>query len=66
MPGNVDCFVGLDVATIAKGIHYPACSVVFDKYGRLLGFYKPAAPQQGVKNYYQDSSGYFDLGDFCI
>ena len=49
MPGNVDCFVGLDVATIAKGIHYPACSVVFDKYGRLLGFYKPAAPQQGEK-----------------
>lgn len=33
----------------AKGIHYPACSVVFDKYGRLLGFYKPAAPQQGEK-----------------
>lgn len=49
MPGNVDCFVGLDVATIAKGIHYPACSVVFDKYGRLLGFYKLAAPQQGEK-----------------
>ena len=46
MPGNVDCFVGLDVATIAKGIHYPACSVVFDKYGRLLGFYKPAAPDR--------------------
>ena len=49
MPGNVDCFVGLDVATIAKGIHYPACSVVFDKYGRLLGFYKPTTPQQGEK-----------------
>ena len=49
MPGNVDCFVGLDVATAAKGIHYPACSVVFDKYGRLLGFYKPTTPQQGEK-----------------
>lgn len=49
MPGNVDCFVGLDVATVAKGIHYPACSVVFDKYGRLLGFYKPTTPQQGEK-----------------
>lgn len=23
MPGNVDCFVGLDVATLEKGIHYP-------------------------------------------
>lgn len=45
MPGNVDCFVGLDVATVAKGIHYPACSVVFDKHGRLLGFYKPTTPQ---------------------
>lgn len=49
MPGNVDCFVGLDVATVQKGIHYPACSVVFDKYGRLLGFYKPTTPQQGEK-----------------
>lgn len=49
MPGEVDLFVGLDVATVAKGIHYPACSVVFDKYGRLLGFYKPSTPQQGEK-----------------
>lgn len=49
MPGNVDCFVGLDVATVAKGIHYPACSVVLDKSGRLLGFYKPTTPQQGEK-----------------
>lgn len=49
MPGNVDCFVGLDVATVERGIHYPACSVVFDKYGRLLGFYKPMMPQQGEK-----------------
>lgn len=49
MPGNVDCFIGLDVATVAKGIHYPACSVVFDKYGSLIGFYKPTIPQQGEK-----------------
>lgn len=49
MPGNVDLFVGLDVATVAKGIHYPACSVVFDKWGRLIGFYKPSTPQQGEK-----------------
>ena len=34
---------------MAKGIHYPACSVVFDKYGRMLGFYKPSTPQQGEK-----------------
>lgn len=49
MPGNVDCFVGLDVATMEAGIHYPACSVVFDKFGRLLGFYKPKQAQKGEK-----------------
>lgn len=49
MPGNVDCFVGLDVATVETGIHFPACSVVFDKYGRLLGFYKPKQAQKGEK-----------------
>lgn len=49
IPGNVNCFVGLDVATVAKGIHYPACSVVFDGLGQLLGFYKPTTPQQGEK-----------------
>lgn len=49
MPGNVDCFVGLDVATIDRGIHLPACSVMFDKQGRFLGFYKPTAPQKGEK-----------------
>lgn len=49
MPGNVDCFVGLDVTTQMRGIHYPACSVVFDKFGRLLGFFKPRIAQQGEK-----------------
>lgn len=49
MPGEVDCFVGLDVATAEAGIHYPACSVVFDKCGRLLGFYKPKKAQKGEK-----------------
>lgn len=49
MPGEVDCFVGLDVATVEAGIHYPACSVVFDKFGRLLGFYKPKQAQRGEK-----------------
>lgn len=49
MPGNVECFVGLDVATVEKGIHYPACSVVFDKSGCLLGYYKPKAAQRGEK-----------------
>lgn len=49
MPGNVDCFVGLDVATVDKGVHYPACSVVFDKYGRLIGFFKPRLAQRGEK-----------------
>ena len=49
MPGEVDCFVGLDVATAEAGIHYPACSVMFDKFGRLLGFYKPKKAQKGEK-----------------
>ena len=49
MPGEVDCFVGLDVATEEAGIHYPACSVVFDKFGKLLGFYKPKQAQRGEK-----------------
>ena len=49
MPGDTDCFVGLDVATVDKGIHYPACSVVFDKYGRMLGFFKPRTAQNGEK-----------------
>ena len=49
MPGDVDCFVGLDVATVEAGIHFPACSVVFDKWGRLLGFYKPKQAQHGEK-----------------
>lgn len=47
MEGNVDCFIGLDVGTREKGIHYPACSVVFDKYGKLINYYKPNVPQSG-------------------
>lgn len=47
MVGNVDCFIGLDVGTREKGIHYPACSVVFDKFGKLIKYYKPNIPQSG-------------------
>ena len=49
MPGDVDCFVGLDVATVDKGIHYPACAVLFDKNGRIINFYKPKLAQRGEK-----------------
>lgn len=49
MPAGADCFVGLDVAMMDKGIHLPACSVVFDRYGRMLGFFKPKTPQRGEK-----------------
>ena len=49
MPAGVDCFVGLDVAMVDKGIHFPACSVVFDSHGRMLGFFKPRMPQKGEK-----------------
>lgn len=47
VPGNVDCFIGLDVGTREKGIHFPACSVMFDKYGTLINYYKPNIPQSG-------------------
>ena len=47
MQGDVDCFIGLDVGTREKGIHYPACSVVFDKFGKLINYYKPNVPQSG-------------------
>lgn len=43
----MDCFIGLDVGTREKGIHYPACSVVFDKFGKLIKYYKPNIPQSG-------------------
>lgn len=47
MPGNIDCFIGLDVGTREKGIHHPACSVFFDKHGELINYYKPVIPQSG-------------------
>ncbi|MBS6601435.1 MAG: Piwi domain-containing protein [Clostridium sp.] len=47
MEGNIDCFIGLDVGTREKGIHHPACSVLFDKHGELINYYKPVIPQSG-------------------
>lgn len=47
MQGNIDCFIGLDVGTREKGIHHPACSVLFDKHGELINYYKPVVPQSG-------------------
>ena len=49
VPGNIDCFVGIDVATLDKGIHYPTCATVFDKNGRPINFYKPRKAQKGEK-----------------
>lgn len=49
VPGNIDCFVGIDVATLEKGIHYPTCATVFDKNGRPISFYKPKKAQKGEK-----------------
>ena len=45
--GDIDCFVGLDVGNPAKGIRYPSCSIVFDKCGTLINYFKPELPQQG-------------------
>lgn len=47
IPGNIDCFIGLDVGTREKGIHFPACSVMFDRVGTLINYYKPNIPQSG-------------------
>ena len=49
IPGDIDCFVGIDVATLDKGIHYPTCATVFDKNGRPISFYKPKKAQKGEK-----------------
>lgn len=49
VPGSIDCFVGIDVATLDKGIHYPTCATVFDKNGRPISFYKPKKAQKGEK-----------------
>lgn len=60
MPGNVDCFVGLDVATAEKGIHFPACSVVLDRNGQLMGYFKPRSAQRGEKISHEILQDIFD------
>lgn len=44
---GVDCFIGLDVGTQEKGIHYPACSVCLDGRGNLIGYYSTNNAQSG-------------------
>lgn len=44
---GVDCFIGLDVGTQEKGIHYPACSVCLDGRGNLVGYYSTNVAQRG-------------------
>ena len=44
---GVDCFIGLDVGTQEKGIHYPACSVCLDGRGNLIGYYSTNVAQHG-------------------
>ncbi len=46
---NVDCFIGLDVGTQEKGIHYPACSVCLDGQGNFIGYYSTNVAQKGEK-----------------
>lgn len=43
----VDCYVGLDVGNPIKGIRYPSCSIVFDRDGTLINYYRPKIPQTG-------------------
>lgn len=46
---DVDCFIGLDVGTQEKNIHYPACSVCLDGRGNLIGYYTTSIAQSGEK-----------------
>ncbi len=46
---DVDCFIGLDVGTQEKGIHYPACSVCLDGQGNFIGYYSTNVAQKGEK-----------------
>ena len=46
---NVDCFIGIDVGTQEKGIHYPACSVCLDGTGKLIAYYSTNIAQKGEK-----------------
>ncbi len=46
---DVDCFIGLDVGTQEKGIHYPACSVCLDGRGNFIGYYSTNVAQSGEK-----------------
>ncbi|CDF58748.1 Piwi domain-containing protein [Thermobrachium celere] len=45
--GDVDCFIGLDVGNPQKGIRYPSSSVLFDKNGTFINYFKPEIPQTG-------------------
>ena len=49
MPGRVSCFIGLDVALQASGVHYAACSTLFNEKGEVLAYYRPKALQPGEK-----------------
>ena len=49
LPGNIDLILGLDVGMGAKGIHYPAGSVMIDNQGYYLGSYATSHAQSGEK-----------------
>lgn len=60
---NVDCFIGIDVGTQEKGIHYPACSVCFDGSGKLIGYNSPSKAQNGEKI---DKDSLYDMLDSVL
>ncbi len=60
---NVDCFIGIDVGTQEKGIHYPACSVCFDGSGKLVGYNSPSKAQNGEKI---DKDSLYDMLDSVL
>jgi len=48
--GEVDCFIGLDVGNPGRNkIRYPSCSILFDRDGTIISYFRPKKPQSGEK-----------------
>lgn len=45
--GESTFFMGLDVSTERKGVHYPSCSIVYNGCGEYIGGYQPQKSQIG-------------------
>ena len=57
--GDIDLFIGIDVAKQAAGIHFPACAVSFNNKSGLR-FCQPSRPISGEKIPVEDMNDLFD------